>query len=282
MASSIYENLVGLNPQMSVINPGTGMAYDVLPAYQITTDDPFKNVSGFRDTSKGTIDSTADVGTNGTQQPNYTAKEVVHYASAVADVMKGGAAIANGYIAKMSAGAKASAYRFRAEQNRRASALLLANQVDVTRAAQMDSNKYRIAGKKTTAGQKVAMASSGFTVGKGSYANTLNTTEAIVNYNVANLMLKADLENAELTRKAGAQMAEAIINEANAEIAKKEGRAAVRNGWISGIANFISAGAAFYCGRIEGGKVGGGTTTFKNNMGGTSTIVHGGYTEIKL
>lgn len=256
MASSIYENLVGLKPQMSVIDPRTGMADDVLPAYQITTDDPFKNVSSFRDTSKGTIDSTADSDTKGTPQPKYMAKEIAHYADAVADVMKGGAAIANGYIAKMSADSKAAAYSFRAEQNRRASALLLANQVDITRAAQMDSNQYRIAGKKTAARQKVAMASSGFAVGKGSYANTLNTTEAVVNYNVANLMLKADLENAELTRKAGAQIAEAIINEANAEIAKKEGSAAIRNGWISGISNFISAGASFYCGRIEGGKVG--------------------------
>lgn len=254
MASIDYENLVGLKPQMTPINPKTGMASDaVVPQYQLKTDDPFKHVSNLKDTSKGTIDST--LGIEGVSQPTITAKAVEHYADACTYMLKGGAAIGNGYISKMSAESKAMAYSFTAKQNRRAADLLLANQVEITRAAQMDSNQYRISGEAVKTKQVTGMAASGFAVGKGTYKNTLNTTEARVNYNVANLMLKADLENAELTRKAGQQTAQAIINDANAEIAKKEGKVAVWNGWINGISNFISAGASFYCGRIENGSL---------------------------
>lgn len=263
MASIGYENLVGLHPQMTKINPLTGQAYGVndeangvIPSYQVTTDDPFRHVSGFKDTSKGTIDSTVDIETGGAKQPWITAKAVEHYADACAYTLKGGVAISNGYIGKMSADAKAMTYEFKAKQNRRAADLLLANQTEITRAAQMDSNQYRIAGAQTKAKQATGMAASGFAVGKGIYKNTLNTTEARVNYNVANLMLKADLENAELTRKAGQQQAEAIINDANAEIAKKEGEFSVMNGWLNGISNFISAGASFSCGLIENGALG--------------------------
>lgn len=251
-----------MNPQMTLVDPNTGQAQTTLPSWQVTeeqkpavvrasTSDPFRHTSRFRDTSKGTIGST--LGIEGVEQPKHTAEAVKHYADAAAYVMKGGAAIANGYIAKMSAQQKAEAYKFKAEQNRRAADLLLMNQVDITRAAQMDSNQYRIAGAETKAKQVTGMAGSGFAVGKGVYKNTLNTTEARVNYNVANLMLRADLQNAELTRKAGQQTAEAIINEANAKIAEKEGKFSVTMGWVNGISNFISAGAAFYCGLIEDG-----------------------------
>lgn len=251
-----------MNPQMTLLDPNTGQVQTTLPSWQVTeeqkpavvrasTSDPFRHTSRFRDTSKGTIDSTVDI--EGVEQPKHTAEAVKHYADTAAYIMKGGAAIANGYIAKMSAQQKAEAYKFKAEQNRRAADLLLKNQVDITRAAQMDSNQYRIAGAETKAKQVTGMAGSGFAVGKGVYKNTLNTTEARVNYNVANLMLRADLQNAELTRKAGQQTAEAIINEANAKIAKREGKFAVTMGWVNGISNFISAGASFYCGRIEDG-----------------------------
>lgn len=263
MASIGLEDLFRsrVNPQMTLLDPDTGVA-QTLPSWQVaedqkpavtraSTSDPFKKITKFKDTSKGTIDSTVDI--EGVEEPKITAKAIVHYADAAAYALKGGAAIANGYIGKMSAQQKAEAYKFKAEQNRRAADLLLKNQVDITRAAQMDSNQYRIAGAETKAKQVTGMAASGFAVGKGVYKNTLNTTEARVNYNVANLMLRADLQNAELTRKAGQQTAEAIINEANAKIAKKEGKFAVTMGWVNGISNFISAGASFYCGRIEDG-----------------------------
>ena len=267
MANIGYENFYRsrMSPQMTLVDPNTGMA-QTLPSWQVaedqkpdvvraSTSDPFKHTAKFKDSSKGSIDSTVDI--EGVEQPKHTAKAIVHYADAAASVLKGGVAIANGYIGKMSAKQKQLSYEFKAQQNRRAAELLLKNQVDITRAAQMDSNQYRIVGVETKAKQVSGMAASGFAVGKGIYKNTLNTTEARVNYNVANLMLKADLQNAELTRKAGQQTAEAIINDANAEIAKKEGKFAVMNGWLNGISNFISAGASFTCGLIEDGYLSG-------------------------
>lgn len=261
MASILdFDVNTGLHPKMTKINPLTGQAYGVndkaagvVPSYQVKTDPAFHQ-QGFKDTSKGTIDSTVDIGD--AKQPTVTAKAVVHYADSAAYALKGGVAIANGYIGKMSAEMKAMTYDFKAKQNRRAADLLLANQTEITRAAQMDSNQYRIAGVETKAKQVSGMAASGFAVGKGVYKNTLNTTEARVNYNVANLMLKADLQNAELTRSAGQQLAEAIINDANKEIAKKEGKFSVMNGWLNGISNFISAGASFTCGMVENGAFG--------------------------
>lgn len=263
MASIGFEDFYRsrMNPQMTLLDPNTGQA-QTLPSWQVadeqkpavtraSTNDPYRHTSRFRDTSKGTIDSTVDM--EGVEEPKHTAKAVAHYADAAAYILKGGASITNGYIAQMSAQQKQKSYEFKAQQNRRAAELLLMNQVDITRAAQMDSNQYRIAGAETKSKQVTGMAASGFAVGKGVYKNTLNTTEARVNYNVANLMLRADLQNAELTRKAGQQKAEAIINEANAKIAKKEGEFAVTMGWVNGISNFISAGASFYCGRIADG-----------------------------
>lgn len=263
MASIGYENFYRsrMSPQMTLLDPNTGMA-QTLPSWQVaedqkpdvvraSTSDPFKHTAKFKDSSKGSIDSTVDI--EGVEQPKHTAKAIVHYADAAAYALKGGVAIANGYIGKMSAQQKQKSYEFKAQQNRRAAELLLKNQVDITRAAQMDSNQYRIAGVETKSKQVAGMAASGFAVGKGVYKNTLNTTEARVNYNVANLMLRADLQNAELTRKAGQQTAEAIINDANAAIAKKEGKHAVMMGWVNGISNFLSAGAAFTCGLIEDG-----------------------------
>lgn len=268
MADFGFENLFRsrVNPQMTLVDSTTGQA-EILPSWQVqkddpvkkitdaSTNDPFRRVSTLKNTSKGSIDSTIDL--EGVEQPTITAKAVQHYADSVAGIMKAGAAIGNGYIAMASAEGKKMAYEFKAAQNRRAAELLLENQVEITRAAQMDANQYRIAGTQTKSKQVIGMASSGFAVGKGTFKNTLNTTEARVNYNVANLMLRAELQNAELTRKAGYQMAEAIINEANADIAGKEGDAAVVSGWINGISNFISAGASFYCGRIENGALSG-------------------------
>ena len=232
-----------------VRNPYPDMS---IPADQKQINHQFEGYSKPIDTSKGKIDDTLEY-IGGEKQPKTTANAVKYYASGVSEIMKGGAAISNGYIANMSANMKAKSYEFQADQERLVAETLLKNQIDITRAAQMDSNQYRIVGVETKEKQISGMAASGFAVGKGVYRNTLNTTEARVNYNVANLMLKADLQNAELTRKAGAQVAQAIINDANAEIARKEGKLAVLNGWISGINNLLSAGAMFTCGLIEDG-----------------------------
>lgn len=265
MASFGYEDFFRsrMSPQMTMLDPDTGTA-QTLPSWQVseeqmpsvvraTTRDPFRNITTPKDTSKGSIDSTVDIESISVSQPRMTAETVQHYATASAYLLKGGSAIANGYLSKMSADSRAMSYQFKANQNRRAADLLLKNQVDITRAAQMDSNQYRIAGAETKSKQVSGMSATGFAVGKGVYKNTLNTTEARVNYNVANLMLRADLQNAELTRKAGQQQAEAIINEANAAIAKKEGKAAVAAGWLDGISNFVSAGASFFCGALANG-----------------------------
>ena len=259
MASILdFDFNTGLHPKMTKINPLTGQAYGVndeaagvVPSYQVKTDPAFHQQK-LKDTSEGMGGS---VEGGDAEQPWITAKAVEHYADACAYLMKAGAAVGNGYIAKMSAETKAMTYEFKAKQNRRAAALLLANQTEITRAAQMDSNQYRITGVATKAKQVSGMAASGFAVGKGVYRNTLNTTEARINYDVANLMLKADLQNAELTRGAGQQLAEAIINDANKEIAKKEGKVAVWNGWINGISNFISGAASFTCGLVENGAL---------------------------
>ena len=287
--ASAFDNFVGKTYDQSdfVWTPTGAKAKNLYPDMSIPSDQKqidhqFEGYSKFRDTSTGRIDDTL-LYEDMSDQPKTTAKAVAYYASGIADIMKGGAAISNGYVANMSANMKANSYKFQAEQERQVAESLLKNQIDITRAAQMDSNQYRIAGAQTKAKQKTAMAGTGFAVGKGSYRNTLNTTEARVNYNVANLMLRAGLQNAELTRKAGAYQAQAIIREADAEIAKKEGKMAIMNGWINGISNFISAGAMFTCGLVEDGYFSGSkTTTFKNSMGGTSTVVHGGYTKIDI
>ena len=252
--SSAQSDIIGYTP----IDKNTGKAVSGIPSYESyatlkSGEDPYKGYSKPRDTSKGSIDNTeyGDI-----KQVDYTAKSVLHYANAVAGVLKGGADIANGYLSKMSAQSRQYTYEFQADQNKKASDVLLKNQIDITRAAQMDSNRYRIAGAETKAKQKTGMAATGFAVGKGVYKNTLSTTDARVNYNVANLMLKSELENAEITRKAGALRAQAIVDEANAKIAKKEGEFAVLNGWISGISNFISAGASFYIGGVYNGDFG--------------------------
>lgn len=243
-ANPEYENYVGLHPKKT--ENFTAAEHD----------DPYKGVSTPKDSSKGTIDNTEQAG----EQVSYTASSIKHYANAVAGILQGGAAISNGYLSKMSYDSKRYTYEFQAQQNIRAVDMLLKNQVDVTRAAQMDSTRFTIQGVETKAKQKTAMAGSGFAVGKGIYKNTLNTTDTRINYNVANLMLKASLQNSEITRRAGTLKAQAIIDETNAKIAKKQAKAAVLNGWISGISNFISAGASFYCGKAANGDFANKTT----------------------
>lgn len=246
------------------IDPITQQSKEVL-TYSTEMDRVDKGMVTSVDSSKGTIDSTITSGE--AIKIDYTAQSVKHFASSVTDILKAGASISNGYISKMSADAKARTYKFQAEQDKHSAELLLKNQKDITRAAQMDANRYRIAGAETKAKQITGMAGTGFAVGKGVFKNTLSTTEARVNYNVSNIMLKAGLENAELTRKAGTLEANAIIAEANAKIAKQEGKFAVFSGWVNGISNLVSACANFYCGGLYNGNWGGSKPATNNTKG---------------
>lgn len=246
--------------QAAVTGASTQNKPKIVPKYEAKKQDVFRGYSTPVDSSTGRITDAPN------SEPEHSAKAVQYYATATADTMKGVASVANGYISQLSAEMKANTYKFQAEQNRNMASQLLKNQREITRAAQMDANQYRMQNEGTKSRQKVAMAESGFAVGRGVYKNNLDTTEARVNYNVANIMLKAGLENANITSKAGGYVAQAIINEADAEIAKKEGEVAYTNGWINGISEFLSAGAMFYCGMVEDGN-------YANNStdSGTST-----------
>ena len=114
------------------------------------------------------------------------------------------------------------------------------------------------------------MAASGFAVGKGSYKSTFATTDARTNYNIAMRMLKADLQTAETTRKAGEYRARSEIEKGNAKIARTMGRAEMWSGVIGGVGNLINAGFNFYVGEwgMSGAKTNTQTNTKTTNSGG--------------
>lgn len=170
------------------------------------------------------------------------------FSSGANDAVKAITALSNGFLANSSARMKASNYEFQARQSERSAELLLQNQREITRAAQMDANKYRIENAKIKSGQKTAMAASGFAVGRGVYKNTLSTTDARTNYNIAATVLKGELQNAELIRQAGEYRAQAEIARGNAEIAKRMGKAAKLSGMIGAVGYTASAVAKMYVG----------------------------------
>ena len=170
------------------------------------------------------------------------------FSSGANDAVKAITVLSNGFLANSSERMKASNYEFQARQSERSAALLLQNQREITRAAQMDANKYRIENAKIKSGQKTAMAASGFAVGRGVYRNTLSTTDARTNYNIAATVLKGELQNAELIRQAGEYRAQAEIARGNAEIAKRMGKAAKLSGIIGTVGYTASAVAKMYVG----------------------------------
>lgn len=170
------------------------------------------------------------------------------FSSGANDAVKAITVLSNGFLANSSERMKASNYEFQARQSERSAALLLQNQREITRAAQMDANKYRIENAKIKSGQKTAMAASGFAVGRGVYRNTLSTTDARTNYNIAATVLKGELQNAELIRQAGEYRAQAEIARGNAEIAKRMGKAAKLSGMIGAVGYTASAVAKMYVG----------------------------------
>ena len=210
---------------------------------------------GYSSQDKGTGGS---VGGSEFEGSGLTAYQVEHYMKGAANVIQAGTDIANGYLAYSSAYMKGKSLEFEAGQHERNAQLLYKNMREINRAADADANVYRVQGAATKSAQKVAMAASGFAVGKGVYKTTLQTTDARTQYNVALLKLKAGLQNAEILRQVGVEEAQAIINKAEASISRKYGRAQLAQGWASGISELMSGGANFYMGyKGEGATKGG-------------------------
>lgn len=178
-----------------------------------------------------------------------TKEQVKNYTNSALYGIKAITALANGFTANISYRMQSRNKEWQARQNLRSAELLMLNQREINRAAQMDANVYRMQGAITKSNQKVAMAQSGFAVGKGIYRNTLDTTDIRTNYNTSAIILKAELQNAELTRKAGLYEAESIINKADAKIARAQGRAAIWEGAMNAVSYLAASGASFYVGK---------------------------------
>lgn len=202
----------------------------------------------------------------GAEAPKYTEKQVDMYGKSLSYLVSAASDFINGNLAYDNAKMREKSYEFRAEQNERAARLLEMNIRDINLAAQMDASVYKMQGRQTKSAQKVAMASSGFAVGKGSYSSTLTTTDARTNYNIGIRMLKADLQTAETYRKIGTYKAQAEIAKGNAKIAKVQGEAAKHVGNIQGFGNLINSGISFYVGNW--GLSGAESTTTKTKSGG--------------
>lgn len=203
-----------------------------------------------KENTKKPMNSEISDGTDGSAtKPSYTEDQVKLYGRAASYLVSSVSDFTNGYLAYDSYKMKASSYEFSAQQQERAADLLEKNIRDINRAAQMDANVYKMQQKDVKSAQKVAMASSGFAVGKGSYRVVLNTTDARTNYNVAMRMLRADLQTAEVTRKAGTYRAQAAIERGNAKISRIQAKTEKNLGIISGVGNLVNSGICFYMGK---------------------------------
>ncbi len=187
-----------------------------------------------------------------------TAYQIEKYMKGMGDYIKAGESIANGFFAYNSAKMKASSLEFEAKQHGRNVELLYKNMREITRAADADANVHRVRGAERKSEQRVAMAASGFAVGKGVYKNTLYTTDARTEYNVAMLKLKAGLQNAEILRQVGVEEAQAEIKRGEASIERRYGKAKLGQGLVNGISEIFSGTANFYMGyKGEGATKGG-------------------------
>lgn len=188
---------------------------------------------------------------NGDNKPkdvDYSAKQIERFTAGTMYAMKAVSALTNGYCSMIQHNMKAANLDFAAKQSERNAALLMKNQRDITRAAQMDANVYKMQAKGIKSSQRIAMAESGFAVGKGVNKVVFDKTDAMTNYNVAAQILKAELQNAEATRQSGTYKAQAIIQRADAEAERVQGKIAKRQGITDAIMNTISAGANIYIG----------------------------------
>ena len=229
--------------------------------------------------TSGTTDSHG--GSEASVEHSLSAKAVKDFTNATVYGMQAISSVSKGYINAKQYDMQANNKEFAAWQNERTAKLLAKSTRDITRAAEADANVYRLQGVKTKAAQRVGQAASGFEVGKGTYRVMLDTTDVRTNYNAAAIMAKSMMQNAEIKRQIGTQKATAIINKADARALRKRAEIEKMQGWINGIGSALQAGASAYAGYQElpeSPK----TTTFENKMGGTSTIVHGKYTEIDI
>jgi hypothetical protein len=94
-------------------------------------------------------------------------------------------------------------------------------------------------------------------------------------------MAKSMMQNAEIRRQIGTQKATAIINRADAKALEKRAEIERMQGWMNSIGYALQAGASAYAGFSEMPDTPK-TETFKNSMGGTSTVHHGYFTEIDI
>lgn len=199
-----------------------------------------------------------DIGAAEFKGSGLTAYQIQHYMEGMADIIKAGESITNGFLAYNSGKMRRRALEFEAKQHERNTQLLFRNMREITRAADADANVHRVRGAQHKSDQRVAMAASGFSVGKGIYKNTLYSTDVRTEYNVAMLKLKAGLQNAEILRQIGVEKAQAIIKKAEGSIEQRLGKAKLAQGITSGIAQIFSGGANFYMGyKGEGATKGG-------------------------
>lgn len=187
-------------------------------------------------------------GTESTVKEFTPAEKMQLYTNGTLYAAKAVSSLTNGFLANSSAQMKAKNYEFQAEQNLRSAELLLKNQREVSRAAQADVAVYKVQRAEIKAKQKTAMAATGFAVGKGIYKTTLDVTDARTNYNAAAIILKSELQNAELTRQAGLYRAQAEIERGNAKVAEIEGKVAMWQGITNAVSYAVTSAANFYVG----------------------------------
>lgn len=242
---------------------------------------PIRN-AGRSSTSMGEAKNVeSDVHGSTPVEHSLSAKAVADFTNATVYGMKAISAVSSGYVNAKQYEMQANNKEFAAWQNDRAAKLLAKSTRDITRAAEADANVYRLQGVKTKAAQKVGQAASGFAVGKGTYRVMLNTTDVRTNYNAAAIMAKSMMQNAEIRRQIGTQKATATINRADAKALEKRAEIERMQGWMNSIGYALQAGASAYAGFSEMPDTPK-TETFKNSMGGTSTVHHGYFTEIDI
>lgn len=234
--------------EMTSINPVTGVAEDTL-ADQIAKPKVIHTERMAVQDRKVTDTPANPDATEDIRIMPTPAEKLDLYTKGTIYAFKASTSLTNGFLANSSYKMKARNAEFQAKQNIRSAEILLKNQREVTRAAQADATVYKMQGAQVKSAQKTAMAATGFAVGKGVYKNTLDTTDARTNYNASAIILKSELQNAELTRQAGEYRAQAEIEKGNAKIAKLQGRSEIWKGVAEALVYGTASAANFYVGK---------------------------------
>jgi len=213
-------------------NPQTGLWYENRDAWLYSSENP-NYVEG-----------------SWIKNPNATtAFQVGHFLNGTAQGMAAIASIFNGYNQASQYQMQANASNFMAQQNERNARLMTDNIREINRAAQSDINVMSMETTQRKSQQRIAQGASGFKVGAGAYEVLNNNTDFIQQYNASMIMLKAGMQGAEVIRQAGTFRAQAIMNRAEADIARSNKTTAILQGWVNGVAGAAAAGASFYVGR---------------------------------